>query len=162
MTERLCSILNCPVVDPHYHTARGTEFSRMELIEVLAERDALLSIANSRLETIEKLKAELEEAKKEIDEMQEPMSCNHAQAEMQPSDEGQDICVACYLQRGLEEDRDAWKSKAEKLAGALRFLRDYTYTDAEGPELRSQNQRCHTMAKAALAEFEKLEADWRI
>lgn len=34
-----CNLIGCVIVDPHYHTAKGTEFSRMELIEVINERD---------------------------------------------------------------------------------------------------------------------------
>lgn len=39
---------------------------------------------------------------------------------------------------------------------ALSFLQEYTYTDAEGPELRAQNARCHRMAKEAMKKIEEL------
>lgn len=48
-----CGHLNCPVIDPHHHTAKGTEFSRMELIEALVKIDTLeskLKIARKALE----------------------------------------------------------------------------------------------------------------
>lgn len=51
-------------------------------------------------------------------------------------------------------DRDLWKSKAEKLAEALRRIEERTLTDrVEGPELRAQNANNYRDAKAALAEF---------
>lgn len=39
---------------------------------------------------------------------------------------------------------------------ALEFLHQYTYTDAEGPELRAQNQRTHTMTKDAMRRITEL------
>lgn len=61
----------------------------------------------------------------------------------------------------IEKDRDRWKSKAERyevLAERARekfmFIRDYTYTDAEGPELRGQNERVHRMANEFLKSFD--------
>lgn len=109
MSERYCSILNCPVVDPHYHTARGIEFSRMELIEVLAERDAL--------------KAERDRLIKET--------------------------------FALSEDRDAWKQKAERLAGALSwFSEEYERGERKGYDMKVTPEM-NEEAKAALDEYEQ-------
>lgn len=57
MSEKLCSLKNCDVIDSHYHTTKGIEFSRMELIKVLAERDCLraqLAVAKEALEEIKR------------------------------------------------------------------------------------------------------------
>lgn len=39
--KQLCNSIGCINVDPHYHTSKGIEYSRMELIEVMVERDRL-------------------------------------------------------------------------------------------------------------------------
>ena len=51
-------------------------------------------------------------------------------------------------------DRDHYRALCEKMRAAFVFIRDYTYTDALGPELRAQNERVHRMAKEALALFD--------
>lgn len=43
--KQLCDSIGCINVDPHYHTAKGIEYSRMELIEVMVERDKLERVA---------------------------------------------------------------------------------------------------------------------
>jgi hypothetical protein len=44
-----------------------------------------------------------------------------------------------------------------KLVEALRLIRDLTYTDAEGPELRNQNARNHCRASDLLRELGEIE-----
>lgn len=42
------------------------------------------------------------------------------------------------------------EAENERLRGALEKIRDWTYRDAEGPELRAQNERNYRLAKSAL------------
>jgi hypothetical protein len=73
----------------------------------------------------ERVKEASEENQKEIDELTEPMSCGHTEAEMQPSDEGPDMCIACYLQRGaVEEARAEALEEAAKLCVAIEKICD--------------------------------------
>lgn len=106
-----------------YYRGMEETYSK-RLDELLAERD--------------RLKAELAKLKRDQHDCQ---SCDDR------------VGILDHENFELKKDRDVWKQKVERLAEALRFLRDYTYTDAEGPELRAQNQRCHMLAKAALDEY---------
>ena len=83
--------------------------------------DQMLELERNRV-GIARLKAELTDAQKEIDEMQEPMSCGHAQAEMQPSDEGPDMCIACYLQQELQAKSERMEKALRKYAGPLGWI----------------------------------------
>ena len=76
---------------------------------------------------------------------------------LQKSMEENALLRAAFKQR--VHDEDAIKARLEKdrakLWNAVRFLRDNTYTDADGPELRAQNERCHRMCAALLRELEE-------
>ena len=54
-------------------------------------------------------------------------------------------------------DRDAWQSVAEQMAKAWQFIKEQTFVDAEGPELRMQNARVYRMACEQLSAFASLK-----
>lgn len=58
--------------------------------------------------------------------------------------EGPEIARNIVALKHVEDDRDAWKAKAEKLAGALQFIINTSFDD-----------KSTKTAKEALAEFEK-------
>jgi hypothetical protein len=121
------------------------------------------------IEDRDRLKAELANAIKEIDEMQEPMSCGHAQAEMQPSDEGPDMCIACYLASELEsqlavahermaKDKDYIENFLQpKLAVAIEGLQgikeDYCNCDIRDSWGECDCSKLRDKAKDALAQL---------
>ncbi len=86
--------------------------------EILAERDRLKASWHESEKVIEGLKAELDHVEDKYNIL------------------GADLCE-------IEEDRDFWKSKAEKLAEAIRYTLEYARDGS------------HITLREALAEFEK-------
>ena len=110
--------------------------------ELEAERDRLhdhlqkMQITNGSLtDEVDRLKVEPEEKTKALDQNDIAWARNHA----------------------LIADRDLWKSKAEKLAEALRHCAKYSpeiYDDENGLEHSKECPAC--VAKEAIAEYEKV------
>ncbi len=68
---------------------------------------------------------------------------------------GYDAYESAYSAEALQAyARTALEAQAARIAeleAALASIRDGTYVDAEGPELRAQNENVHRIARAALA-----------